>query len=321
MTAITATTKTTASTPSDLLRASDLTADQQEQLLELAAAMKSDKRGWVDAFRGETLAMLFDKPSTRTRVSLATAAARLGMTPMSLHQDELQTGRGETIADTGRALSAYVAAITIRTFTHESVVQLAEAATVPVVNALTDQHHPCQALADLLTLKERFGGLAGLKVAYVGDGNNVAHSLMEAGALAGMTVAVGAPVAYQPQAEVTASATALAEANGGAIVVTDDLLEAIEGADAVYTDVWISMGDEAERDERLAALAGYQVNPELMALASNDAIFLHCLPAHREEEVTADVIDGPRSLVWQQAANRLPTQQALLYTLIAGQLG
>jgi ornithine carbamoyltransferase len=318
MTAITATTKTTASTPTDLLRASDLTAAQQEQLLELAAAMKSDPRGWVDAFRGETLAMLFDKPSTRTRVSLGTAAARLGMTPMPLHQDELQTGRGETIGDTGRALSAYVAAITIRTFTHSSVVELAEAATVPVVNALTDTHHPCQALADLLTLKEHFGSLAGLKVAYVGDGNNVAHSLMEAGALAGMTIAVGAPAAYQPNPQVTASATKLAEENGGAIVVTDDLLEAIDGADAVYTDVWISMGDEAEREERLAALAGYQVNRELMALASKDAIFLHCLPAHRDEEVTADVIDGPSSLVWQQAANRLPTQQALLYTLIAG---
>jgi ornithine carbamoyltransferase len=321
MTAITATTKTTASTPSDLLRASDLTADQQEQLLELAAAMKSDKRGWVDAFRGETLAMLFDKPSTRTRVSLATAAARLGMTSMSLHQDELQTGRGETVADTGRALSAYVAAITIRTFAHESVVELAEAATVPVVNALTDKHHPCQALADLLTLKAHFGALAGLKVAYVGDGNNVAHSLLEAGALAGMTVAVAAPAQYQPLPEVTASATALAEANGGAIVVTDDLLEAIDGADAVYTDVWISMGDEAERGERLAALAGYQVNVELMALAGKGAIFLHCLPAHREEEVTAEVIDGPTSHVWQQAANRLPTQQALLYSLISGQFG
>jgi len=320
MTAITATTKTT-SAPSDLLRASDLTADQLHELLELAAAMKTDKRGWVDAFRGETLAMLFDKPSTRTRVSLATAAARLGMTPLPLHQDELQTGRGETIADTGRALSAYVAAITVRTFAHESVVELAQAATVPVVNALTDKHHPCQALADLLTLNEHFGTLAGLKVSYVGDGNNVAHSLMEAGALAGMTVAVAAPARYQPLPEVTESATALAETHGGAIVVTDDLLEAIDGADAVYTDVWISMGDEAEREERLTALAGYQVNAELMALASKDAIFLHCLPAHREEEVTAEVLDGPRSLVWQQAANRLPTQQALLYSLISGRGG
>ena len=305
----------TTATPTDFLRVSDLTARQLHELLELAAAMKADKRGWIDTFRGETLALLFEKHSTRTRVSLATAAARLGMTPLTLSSAELHLSRGEPIADTARVLSGYAAAITVRTYSHELVEELAAAATVPVVNALTDGHHPLQALADLLTLEERFGGLAGVKLAYVGDGNNVAHSLLEAGALAGMTVAVAAPAGYQPSPQVVADAQAL----GGRIVVTDDVLEAVEGAEAIYTDVWVSMGEEAERDERLTALAGYQVNAELMALAADGAIFLHCLPAHRDEEVTAEVIDGRSSAVWQQAANRLPTQQALLYTLIAGQ--
>jgi len=316
----TITTEHTIGTPSDFLRVTDLTARQLHELLDLAAAMKADTRAWVDTFRGETLAMLFEKHSTRTRVSLATAAARLGMTPLTLSSGELHLSRGEPVADTAQVLSAYVAAITVRTYSHELLEQLAEAATVPVVNALSDGHHPLQALADLLTLKERFGGLAGVKLAYVGDGNNVAHSLLEAGALAGMTVAVAAPVGYQPSSEVVADAEALAEANGGHIVVTDDVLEAVEGADAIYTDVWVSMGEEAERDERLSALAGYQVNAELMALAGDDAVFLHCLPAHRDEEVTAEVIDSESSAVWQQAANRLPTQQALLYTLVAGQV-
>lgn len=308
-------TEHTTATPTDFLRVSDLTARQLHELLELAAAMKADKRGWIDTFRGETLALLFEKHSTRTRVSLATAAARLGMTPLTLSSAELHLSRGEPIADTARVLSGYAAAITVRTYSHELVEELAAAATVPVVNALTDGHHPLQALADLLTLEERFGGLAGVKLAYVGDGNNVAHSLLEAGALAGMTVAVAAPAGYQPSPQVVADAQAL----GGRIVVTDDVLEAVEGAEAIYTDVWVSMGEEAERDERLTALAGYQVNAELMALAADGAIFLHCLPAHRDEEVTAEVIDGRSSAVWQQAANRLPTQQALLYTLIAGQ--
>ena len=316
----TITTDTTTSAPSDFLRVADLTGPQLHELLDLAAAMKADARAWVDTFRGETLALLFEKHSTRTRVSLATAAARLGMTPLTLSSAELHLSRGEPIADTARVLSGYVAATTVRTYSHGLVEELADAATVPVVNALTDGHHPLQALADLLTLQERCGGLAGVKLAYVGDGNNVAHSLLEAGALAGMTVAVAAPAGYEPSPEVVADAEALGEANGGRILVTEDVLEAVEGADAVYTDVWVSMGEEAERDERLSALAGYQVNAELMALAGDDAIFLHCLPAHRDEEVTAGVIDGPSSLVWQQAANRLPTQQALLYTLVAGQV-
>jgi ornithine carbamoyltransferase len=238
------------------------------------------------------------------------------MTPLTLSSAELHLSRREPVADTARVLSSYAAAITVRTYSHELLVELADAATVPVVNALSDGHHPLQALADLLTLKELFGDLSGLKLAYVGDGNNVAHSLLEACALAGVTIAVAAPAGYEPSSEVVADAEAL----GGRILVTADVLEAVDGADAVYTDVWVSMGEEGERDERLSALAGYQVNAELMALAGPAAVFLHCLPAHREEEVTAEVIDGPRSAVWQQAGNRLPTQQALLYTLVAGQV-
>jgi ornithine carbamoyltransferase len=204
-------------------------------------------------------------------------------------------------------LSGYVDAITIRTFAQVDVEQLAEAASVPVVNALTDDHHPCQALADLLTIREHFGQLEGVRLAYLGDGNNVAHSLMEAGALAGMEVVVSTPFQYRPHAEIAMASHATLEA---------DPFAAVRGAQVVYTDVWVSMGDDAEREERLMALAPYQVSEAIMATASRDAIFMHCLPAHRGEEVAAEVIDGPRSAVFEQAHNRLPTEQALIHTLI-----
>ena len=293
--------------PRHLLRISDLTSDQLDRLLRLAADMKADPRGWREAQAGKVLACFFSKPSTRTRVSLEAAAQRLGMLPLMLRPDELQLGRGEPISDTGRVLSGYVDAITIRTYAQSDVDELAAAASVPVINALTDDHHPCQALADLLTIQERFGDLEGLRLAYLGDGNNVAHSLMEAGALAGMDVVVSTPYGYRPHAEIEVATHATLEA---------DPREAVRGANVVYTDVWISMGQDAERDKRLAALAPYQVSAELMDAACPDAIFMHCLPAHRGEEVTADVIDGPRSVVFQQAANRLPTEQALIHTLI-----
>ena len=301
-------TATTASTtPDHLLKVSDLDRQQLRHLLDLAAEMKAEPFGWRDAQAGKVLACFFSKPSTRTRVSLEAAAQRLGMLPLMLRPDELQLGRGEPISDTGRVLSSYVDAITIRTFAQSDVEELAAAATVPVINALTDDHHPCQALADLLTVREHFGQLEGVRLAYLGDGNNVAHSLMEAGALAGMEVVVSTPYGHRPHAEIEIATHATPE---------PDPFDAVRGAQVVYTDVWVSMGEDAEREGRLKALADYQVSPAVMDAASRDAIFMHCLPAHRGEEVAAEVIDGPRSVVFQQAANRLPTEQALIHTLI-----
>ena len=287
------------------LKVSDLDSRELEHLLELAGDMKRNPSAWVTSLRGRTVASLFDKPSTRTRVSFAAAAHRLGMLPIGLRPDELQLGRGESIEDTARTLSGYCAAITIRTFEQRLVEELAAAATVPVINALTDEHHPCQALADVLTIEERIGYLEGVRVAFVGDGNNVANSLAEAGALLGFDVVIASPRGYLPTVY-------------GAHVV-EDPREAVEDADVVYTDVWASMGEEAEHDERLLTFGRYQVTAELMERAKPDAIFMHCLPAHRGEEVAADVIDGQQSAVWQQAANRLPTEQALLYALCTGE--
>jgi ornithine carbamoyltransferase len=307
----------TAVTPTpkhDLLRIADLSPGRLEALLALSTEMKADPRGWLDALPGESVGCYFSKPSTRTRVSIEAAIHRLGALPIMLRPDELQLGRGEPIADTARVMSSYCAAIVIRTFAQRDVQQMAEAASVPVINALTDDHHPCQALADLLTLRERFGGLEGLQVAYVGDGNNVAHSLMEAAALAGFELRLACPPDYRPDDQITRAA-------GEAVNVVRDPREAVAGAQAVYTDVWVSMGDEEERARRLNDLAAYRVDRDLMALAAHDAVFLHCLPAHRGEEVAADVIDGPRSAVWQQAANRLPTEQAVLYVLATGSEG
>ena len=300
----------------DFLRVADLNPAGLSHLLDLAAAMDDEPLAWVETLRGRSVACYFAKPSTRTRVSFAAAAARLGLNPIVLRPDELQLGRGEPIADTARALSGYCDAIVIRTFAQREIEETAAAASVPVINALSDEHHPCQALADLLTVREWFGRLEGVRLAFVGDGNNVAHSLLEAGALAGMEIAVASPPGYAPSPQVVAEAQALARTTGGVIEVFEDPRDAVRGAHAVYTDVWVSMGEDAERDERLRALRPYQVDEELLALARPDAIFMHCLPAHRGEEVAAAVIDGPRSVVWEQAANREPTAQALLYTLI-----
>jgi len=296
------------------LRIADLSPGRLEALLALSAEMKADPRGWLDALPGESVACYFSKPSTRTRVSVEAAIHRLGALPIMLRPDELQLGRGEPIADTARVMSSYCAAIVIRTFAQRDVQEMAEAASVPVINALTDDHHPCQALADLLTLRERFGRLEGLRVAYVGDGNNVAHSLIEAAALVGFELSLACPPGYLPDA-------AIARAAGPAVHLFEDPRDAVAGVHAVYTDVWVSMGDEAERARRLQDLAAFRVDAALMALASHDAIFLHCLPAHRGQEVAAEVIDGARSAVWQQAANRLPTEQAVLYTLATGTEG
>jgi ornithine carbamoyltransferase len=308
----------TTTMPTDLLRIADLTGTQLNALLDLAEGMKDGPTCWTAARNGMAVACLFDKPSTRTRVSFEVAAHRLGMLPIMLRPDELQLGRGEPLGDTARVLSSYTAAIVVRTFAQATLEELADAATVPVVNALTDDHHPCQALADLLTLRRHYGYLDGIRLAYVGDGNNVAHSLMEAGALAGMHVTVATPQGYEPHPEVTRTTMELAGAHGGSVRVGHDPRGAVAGADAVYTDVWVSMGEDAERERRLRDLQTFQVNETLMRSAKPQAVFMHCLPAHRGLEVSAEIIDGRSSIVWEQAANRLPTEQATLHTLIGG---
>jgi len=302
--------------PNDLLRIADLSPDELSHILALARAMKEGPGPWRDAFRGESLACYFAKPSTRTRVSFEAAAHRLGLLPIMLRPEELQLGRGEPITDTARVLSSYCAAIVVRTSAQHELECIAAAASAPVINALTDLHHPCQVLADVITLREQFGGVTGLKVAYLGDGNNVAHSLMEIGALLGMGVVVAAPAEFAPDQELTVEAELTARTHGGSIDVTDDPERAVAGADAVYTDVWVSMGDEAETRRRHEVLEPYRVTTELMSLAAKDAVFMHCLPAHGGEEVDEDVIDGPQSIVFAQAANRMPTEQAVLYDLI-----
>lgn len=308
-------------TPPDFLRVGDLDEAQFAAALDLAEEMKHSPAGWLDALPSETLACFFEKPSTRTRVSFAAAAHRLGMLPLVLRPDELQLGRGETIADTARTLAGFCAAIVIRTFAQATVSELAQYSSVPVINALTDDHHPCQALADFLTLREVFGHLDGLRLAYIGDSDNVAHSLMEAGALSGVDVVVASPPAYQAEAAERREVLEFAAGHHGHVGLVDDPRVAVAGAHAVYTDVWVSMGAEADAEQRRREFAPYQVTSELMAAAAPDAVFMHCLPAHREEEVTAEVIDGPASVVWRQAANRLPTEQAIVYALITGGWG
>jgi ornithine carbamoyltransferase len=297
----------------------DLTPLELRAVLDLAATMKSEPPSYRDSLHGETIACIFEKPSTRTRVSFTAAIARLGATPVSLSPQELQIGRGESIADTARSLSGYCAAIVIRTFAPETVDELARWATVPVVNALTDRHHPCQALADALTIEEVLGDLAGRRLVFVGDGrDNVAHSLLELGALTGLDVAIACPPEHSPDPRVLADAMLAAERSGAELVVVHDPVAAMKGADVVYADVWTSMGEEAEQDDRRRVLLPFQVSEALLGLAEPDAIFLHCLPAHRGEEVTASVIDGPQSVVWRQSANRLPTEEALLVALTRG---
>ena len=275
-------------------------------LLDHAAELKAGRSegAGAGAIAGRTVALLFERPSTRTRISFQVGVAELGGHPLPLRADELQLGRGESIGDTARVLSRYLHAIVVRSGSHESVVELAGAADVPVINALTPLHHPCQALADLLTLRERFGTLDGLAVAYVGDGNNVARSLAILGRAAGVEVRVAAPEGYELEP-------------GLAALETSNPREAVAGADAVYADVWVSMGDETEAERRRADLAPYQLDSELLAAASERAVALHCLPAHPGEEITADVLYGERSAVWDQAENRLHAQKALLAMLIA----
>lgn len=292
----------------------DLTPTEISNLLELAAELKTKPYG--QQLQGKTLALLFDKPSTRTRISFEVGMLQLGGNVINLSRQELQLGRGESIEDTAKVLSSYVDGIMIRTFDHQTVTTLAKVATIPVINGLTDAVHPCQALADLLTLKETKGTLAGLKLAYVGDGNNVLHSLMQGAAATGIHLTVSTPSGHKPDEHLWQEATEIAQHTGASLTFYPNPTEAVHDADAVYTDTWVSMGQEAEKEQRQQTFAAYQVNQSLMAYAKRDAAFLHCLPAYRGLEVSSDVIDGPQSVVWQQAENRLHTQKALLINLL-----
>jgi ornithine carbamoyltransferase len=302
--------------PRHFLRDDDLTPAEQAEVLGLAAAMKLDRLARRPLAGPQAVALLFDKPSLRTRVSFTVGVAELGGLPLEIDTTKTHIGRGETIGDIARVLTRQVAAITWRTFGQDRIEELAAASTVPVINALTDEFHPCQILADLQTIADHRGTLAGRTLTYLGDGaNNMAHSYLLGGATAGMHVRIAAPVGYTPDAAIVARAAEIGITTGGSAAVVDDPAEAAKGADVLATDVWVSMG-QADAPERKAALASYQVNDELLAQAAPDAIVLHCLPAHRGEEITAEVIDGPASVVWDQAENRLHAQKALLAWLL-----
>lgn len=301
-----------------LLVDDDLSAAEQGAVLDLAAEYKRDRWGRRD-LTGTAVALVFEKPSTRTRLSFETGVAQLGGYPLVVDATTTQLGRGETIADTGRVLGRYVDAVVLRTFAQQRVEELAAVAGIPVVNALTDSFHPCQVLADLLTVRERVGGLAGVSLAYIGDGNNMAHSLLVGGALAGLDVRVATPPGYQPDPAVVRRAAALGQTSGGRVSVTTDPREAVSGAQVIATDVWASMGQEDDAEQRRLHFAGFCVDAALLAGAAPQAIVLHCLPAHRGEEISAEVIDGPASAVFDQAENRLHVQKALLTWLMGRQ--
>lgn len=303
----------------DLLTLLDYTSEEVKALIELATQLKKiTKEGKCPPIlAGKTLGMIFEKSSTRTRISFEVGMYQLGGMAMFMHSRDLQIGRGESIYDTGNVLSGFLDGIMIRANSHEMVKELAEHASIPVINGLTDMYHPCQALADFETITENKGEVKGLKVAYVGDGNNVAHSLIVASAHLGADVYIATPVGYEPNAEIIARASAIAEKNGSKVVVTHDPVEAAKDADVIYADVWTSMGQEEESAQRLIDFKDYQINDALVAHAKPDYMFLHCLPAHREEEVTASVIDSANSYIFEQAENRLHAQKAVLASIMA----
>ena len=302
--------------PKHFLRDDDLTPAQQAEVLDLARVMKKDRFARRPLEGPRAVAVLFDKPSLRTRVSFTVGIAELGGLPLVIDTQTTHIGRGETIGDIARVLTRQTAAIVWRTFGQDRIEELAAASTVPVINALTDEFHPCQILADLQTMAQRLGPLPGRALAYLGDGaNNMAHSYLLGGATAGMHVRVAAPDGYQPDPGIVAAAQRIAAETGGSAAVVGDPALAVKGADVLATDVWVSMGQQ-DASSRREALAPFQVSGELLALAADGAIVLHCLPAHRGEEITAEVIDGPASAVWDQAENRLHAQKALLAWLL-----
>lgn len=302
----------------DFISLHDFSTGEINHLLETAENLKAKQKSGQPhpLLKGKTLGMIFTKSSTRTRVSFEVAMYQLGGNALFLNERDIQLGRGETIPDTARVLSRYLDGIMIRTYSHQDVLDLAEYAEIPVINGLTDLLHPCQVLADLLTIKEKKGKLAGLKMTYIGDGNNMAHSLLIGGAKMGMHVVIASPKGYKPDAKVVQLAEQDALANGGKIEIMEDYKAAASGADVIYTDVWASMGMEAEQAQRIKDFQGYQVNQALLDLAKSDVIVLHCLPAHREEEITAEVFEGPHSVVFDEAENRLHAQKAVLALLL-----
>ena len=302
----------------DFLRVNDWDADELVQVLDLADRLKARQRERVEHrhLEGRSLGMIFQKPSTRTRVSFEVGMFQLGGTALYLSAGDLQLGRGETIKDTGTVLSRYLDGIMIRTFRQSDVDELAAAADIPVINGLTDDFHPCQALADVMTIRERLDTFEGVRVTYLGDGNNVCHSLMVACAKLGMDFVAATPQGYEPSEEVVSWTKAAGNVSGSSVELTQDPRAAAEGADVLYTDVWTSMGQDEERERRLADLAGFGIDDGLLQLGSERAIVLHCLPAHYGEEITEEVLYGPRSAIWDQAENRLHAQKALMALVI-----
>ena len=302
----------------DLLTIHDLSVAEIGKVLERSAWLKKALKDGIihHPLRGKSLGMIFEKSSTRTRVSFEVGMYQLGGQALFLSPNDLQMGRGEPVADTARTLSRYVDGIMIRTFAHAVVEELARHAAVPVINGLTDLHHPCQALADLFTIQEHRGTLKGLRFCYVGDGNNMAHSLIEACVAVGMHVSLACPAGYEPDAGIMHGANQAAKQTGADLSLTDDPRKAVKDSDIVYTDVWASMGQEKEHAVRVKAFTGYQVDEKLLKLAHPKALVMHCLPAHRGEEISAGVIDGPQSVVFDQAENRLHTQKAIMELLM-----
>ncbi len=302
----------------DFISLHDCTQEEITNLLTLALKLKDEQKKGIPhpILKGKTLGMIFSKSSTRTRVSFEVGMVQLGGYPLFLSSSDIQLGRGESIYDTAKVLERFLDGIMIRTFSHQDVLDLAEHADIPVINALTDLLHPCQVLADLQTIYEKKGTLKGLKLAYIGDGNNMAHSLMYGCGKMGIDCAIGSPKGYMPDAEVVENAKEDFNKTGANLLITPDPVEAIKNADVVYTDTWVSMGMEDQKEQRLKLFMPYQVNSSLMKNAKDDAIFLHCLPAYRGYEVTEDVIDGPQSVIFDEAENRLHAQKAIMATLM-----
>lgn len=301
-----------------LLCLKDFTREELEEFIFQAEKMKTDHYAGKDEkfLAGKTVAVLFEKPSTRTRISFAVAIHELGALPLVLETSNMQLIRGETIADTAKVLERYVHGIVARVYEHRTLEELANNASVPVINALSDYSHPCQALGDFLTIKEKKGTLKGVKLAYVGDGNNVASSLLIGGSILGLDVSIASPKGYEPSKEVVEIANSFAKFSNSRIFITNDPYEAVKDADVVYTDVWASMGQESEHEKRVEIFKPYQINSELLKHAKDDVIAMHCLPAHRGEEIADEVLDGPHSVVFDQAENRLHIQKAILALLI-----
>ena len=302
----------------DLLSIHDLSTTEINNIMELAAKLKAQLKNGEQhhLLKGKTLGMIFQKASTRTRVSFEVGMWQLGGSALFLNANDLQIGRGEPVKDTARVLSRYVDGIMIRTSSHDEVIEMAKYASIPVINALTEMMHPCQALTDIFTVMEHKGKLAGLKMAYIGDGNNMVHSLLQACAKVGMDIAIATPPGYEPDADIVAEAREVAKTMGSTITIGNDHLAAAANADVLYTDVWASMGRETEQNIRKVAFAAYQINQEVMDVAKKDAIVLHCLPAHRGEEITDEVMESEQSVVFDQAENRLHVQKAIMVLLM-----